>query len=223
MRRTPVLLLLVLLTLSGLWGTGAAVAGGPTSVLLSVPGEGRVAALYHTGTDYQALDELVSTDAGAVSGQPPRVRAGETVTLTWLIHDVQVWRTDQVHLGGTGAPWVETRYVSDGGSMWDARPSWHRADTGLRKLLGDMLDGAGAAAVVEPGADPTAAEASAAPAPSSSAGGSGQRAPLMLAGSAGVGVLVGVMVTLVALRRRLRSEPRRMERPSTASDQLAWP
>ena len=34
-------------------------AGGPTSVLLSNPADGRVGALYHSQSDYQRLVELV--------------------------------------------------------------------------------------------------------------------------------------------------------------------
>ena len=54
-----------------------------------------------------------TTSSSPVSLAPttrPRVRAsgsheeGAGVTLTWLIHDVQVWRVDRVYLGAEGGP-----------------------------------------------------------------------------------------------------------------------
>jgi hypothetical protein len=223
MRRTSVLLLLVLLTLPALWGSGAAVAGGPTSVLLSAPGEGRVAALYHTDAAYQALDELgaeLNADTGTASS-PPAGGAGEVVTLTWLIHDVQVWKVDRVHLGGKGAPWVETRTVYDEGSVWDVSASWHRANPKLRNLLDEVLSDAGAATVA-----PLVAEAddvAATPVPGADAVDGWSSAAV--AAGAGVGVVAGVLLTLVALRRRLRPEPLGTEQaaPAAVTDQLAWP
>lgn len=209
MRRTPALLTLVLLTLTALWGAGPAVAGGPTSVLVSVPGEGRVAALYHTDTAYQALDELaaeLNADTGT-AGRPPTGGAGEVVTLTWLIHDVQVWKVDQVHLGGKGAPWVETRTVFDEASVWDVSVSWHRANPKLRNLLDEVLSDAGDVAAT-PAPRPDVVEGW-----SSSA----------VAACAAVGVVAGVLLTLVALRRRLGSEPTAPPAGATATDQLAWP
>jgi hypothetical protein len=227
MRRTPALLTLVLLTLSVVWGAGPAAAGGPTSVLLSVPGEGRVAALYHTEAAYQALDELAGElDAGADAspGERPRAGDGDVVTLTWLIHDVQVWRVDLVHLGGTGAPWVESRQVTDGRSVQDAPASWHRANPKLPQLIDEVLESPRAATLVELGPGPHEAKGAAAPArPSSSTQGRERWSLLALAASTGVGVLAGGALTLVALRRRLRSEPGRTEAPVAATDQLAWP
>ena len=210
MRRTPVLMLLVVL-LSVLWGTGAAVAGGPTSVLLSVPGEGRVAALYHTDTAYQALDELVSTGAGGSSGQQPGAGSGETVTLTWLIHDVQVWRVDHVHLGAPGAPWVETRQVTDGGSLWGARSTWHRADPGLRKLIDDLLDGKPAAPLAEPLGAEGAAAATVVSRPAKSTTVVEPRSARTIVAWTGAGVLAGlvagVALTLATSRRRGQRPP----------------
>jgi hypothetical protein len=135
------------------------------------------------------------------------------VTLTWLIHDVQVWKVDQVHLGGKGAPWVETRTVLDEGSVWDVSASWHRANPKLRNLLDEVLSDAGPATTV-PRADAVEGWSSSA-----------------VAAWAGVGVLAGVLLTLVALRRRLRSEPTAPPAAppvappagATATDQLAWP
>ena len=29
--------------------------------------------------------------------------------MTWLIHDVAVWRVDRVYLGDEGGPWIATQ------------------------------------------------------------------------------------------------------------------
>ena len=53
---------------------GPASAGGPTSALLSVPGEGRTASLYYTDAAYDQLADLVNVDAfrhgGRVGTEP---------------------------------------------------------------------------------------------------------------------------------------------------------
>jgi hypothetical protein len=158
-----------------------------------------------------------------MAGTPPSGGAGEVVTLTWLIHDVQVWKVDRVHLGGKGAPWVETRSVFNEGSVRDVSASWHRANPKLRNLLDEVLSDAGPAAaapslapeqpLVAEGVAATPARADAVQGWSSSA----------VAAWAGAGVLAGVVLTLVALRRRFRSEPTVPPDRVTATDQLAWP
>ena len=49
-----------------------AAAGGPTSALLSVPGEGKTASLYYTDPEYDALADLVGVTSagGAGTGGP---------------------------------------------------------------------------------------------------------------------------------------------------------
>jgi hypothetical protein len=104
---------------------------------------------------------------------------------------------------------VETRTVLDDGSVWDVSPSGHRANPKLRNLLDEVLSDAGPA----PEAAPAAPVAAATPAPpaevvegwSSSA----------VAAWAGVGALAGVLLTLVALRRRQRPPVTSMVAPLT--------
>jgi hypothetical protein len=225
---------LFLLTVAPLASAGAASAGGPTSVLVSVPGEGRVAALYHTDVAYQALEELsgpVDAEGGAADAHRPRPGTGDVVTLTWLIHDVQVWRMDQVHLGGSGGPWVETRQVLDGGSVWDEPATWHRADPQLPGLVDEVLEHGRAAALAQP--PPTDAEAPATiptePAPVAPvASVDGARSPVTTAAWSGgallTGALAGTVVTWLAMRRRELEDDDvpESEHPATA-DQLAWP
>ena len=224
--------LLGVLALSWPGVAGPAAAGGPTSVLLSVPGEGRVAALYYTDPAYGTLSDLVGvTDPGATPRSGPH-ETGDVVTLTWLIHDVQVWRVDRVNLDGQDAAWVETRQVLDEGSVWEAPASWHRADGRLSTLVtrllpdrgspaspaGSVLDdltsedvpAAGAADLVG-AADPAPADLSGAPSPRST--------PAWAA----AGALVGAALATVIVRRRRPVRPTSVGEEPRSSDQLAWP
>ena len=50
-------------------------------------------------------------DGQVGSSGPPRGLAaggGEDVRLTWLIHDMQIWRIDRIHLTGADGMWIET-------------------------------------------------------------------------------------------------------------------
>ena len=128
---------------------GPAVAGGPTSVLLSAPAIGHTASLYTSDPDYTALAELVgasmalgSTDERAGSSSPARSHnVGNQVTLTWLIHDVSVWRVDRVYVDAAGGPWIASQQAIGGtDGIWDAPETWHRATEpkALVQLLGSM-------------------------------------------------------------------------------------
>jgi len=123
---------------------GPASAGGPTSVLLVVPGTGQTASLYTGAADYEALAALVGAfETPGVAGtvDPPWTShdVGTGVTLTWLIHDVQVWRVDRVYLGADGGPWISTQSVTgESGTIWDSPPVWHAAARG--KELAALLD-----------------------------------------------------------------------------------
>ena len=142
---TAVLSLLLLPVLAA----GPALAGGPTSVLLSAPAIGHTASLYTSDPDYTALAELVgasmalgSTDEQAGSTDPARSHdVGNQVTLTWLIHDVSVWRIDRVYVDAAGGPWISTQQAIGGtDGIWDAPETWHRATEpkALVQLLGSM-------------------------------------------------------------------------------------
>src|SRR2546423_11493579 len=80
-------------------GAPAAFAGGPTSVILVNPQTGATAALYNSSIDYQALNDAL----GEAPQQPvpgtPDLHGGpgsSAFNITWLMHDVQVWRSDPV-------------------------------------------------------------------------------------------------------------------------------
>ena len=226
-------LVCLVLALSSLWASGPASAGGPTSVLLSAPGEGRVAALYYTDADYDRLGQLVgmSEVTGGRAGSEKAHESGQVVTLTWLVHDVQVWRVDRVMIGGGGAPWVETRQVMDGGPVWDAPGVWHQADRRLVGLLARVLPdrGTGTSAATSPldlaaeagaeaaGNDEAAASDEAAPSGDATTG-----SPRTALTWAAVGVLAGGVMTSGLLRLQQRRRPTLAEdRP--VADQLAWP
>jgi hypothetical protein len=137
--RLRVLGVLSIMGVAVLAGGSPAVAGGPTSVLLSVPGEGRVAALYNGNPDYQALADDVGAFAttGAPAASPPPLPQGSVVTLTWLIHDVSPWRVDRVHVSAAGEAWIETQSTDGSADVGATAVVWHRASDGdgLRALL----------------------------------------------------------------------------------------
>ncbi|MGA9748363.1 MAG: hypothetical protein WBQ50_12975, partial [Nocardioides sp.] len=138
MRRTVVPLLLTALVLL-LWPAAPASAGGPTSVLISVPGEGRVAALSWSDSAYDRLAEAVGVgQVLPAAGHDPDLGSQTPITLTWLIHDVTPWRLDRVYLH-EGATYVLTQESPGGGSLTRAEPILHRVGPELMGLLETAL------------------------------------------------------------------------------------
>ena len=202
---------------------GPASAGGPTSAMLSVPGEGRTASLYYSDDAYEQLARLVDVGgAGAVDESGRSHEAGTGVTVTWLVHDVEPWRVDRIYLAGDDGPWIATQEMLTGtGSIWDAPVVWHQPADG--KELTMLLDSLGVgqsgpasatgadggadepASAVEPGpAVPASVEpASTAPAPTDDGSATSNRDRLLwgLGGLAG-GVLLAACWTRVRSRRQ---------------------
>ncbi len=124
-----------------LLGATQASAGGPTSVLISNPATNSAAALYHTDADYQAL-----MDALEPSGKPA-VKLGQgnigpgSINITWLIHDVTVWRVDFVHLDSDGQVLVQNNTAPGGGISWEGGNEWQVASDPA--TVHDVLDRAG--------------------------------------------------------------------------------
>lgn len=145
MRRCRAALAVLTIILTSLIVAGPAAAGGPTSVLLVAPETGRTASLYTGQTDYEALAGYVGAFAPplgrAATPAPSQTEQdfGPSVTLTWLIHDIQVWRVDRVYVGAGGVVRIATQ-STDGGSVisLDNPPSWHTAARG--KELAALLD-----------------------------------------------------------------------------------
>jgi hypothetical protein len=135
-RRILLVLLTALLGLAGWAGAaGSAYAGGPTSVLLVNTDRARVHALYLTDAAYDRLATAVGGIDGAGTPPPAVARGGkDQVKLTWLIHDVTVWRLDRVVLTRNDGIWIETRLTLPED---DHTSRWHRAsdDQALTALL----------------------------------------------------------------------------------------
>ena len=121
---------------------GPASAGGPTSVLLSVPGEGRTASLYYTDKGYEQLADLVGVGgSGTVDGSGRSHESGATVTATWMVHDVEPWRVDRIYLGGRRTLDRHPGLLTGTGSIWDAPVVWHQPAAGKELIL--LLDSLG--------------------------------------------------------------------------------
>ena len=99
--RAPRALLVVLITaLLGVFAVALAPpssAGGPTSVLLVDPDNGRATALYSSDPRYQRLSDLLGAMSSPASdGSAPTLAGGNWspgsggITVTWLMHDVAV-------------------------------------------------------------------------------------------------------------------------------------
>lgn len=130
-----------------------ALAGGPTSVLLAAPGSNAVG-LYNDDPEYAELVKLVDaydTDvSGRSDGSQQRYAQGPFVTVTWMMHDTQVWRVDRIYYKAESEPWIYTvdnlRKSSHG--------RWHRSTDPeqlvdlLRKL--DLTGGEYAGPLVPP-------------------------------------------------------------------------
>ena len=183
-------------------------AGGPTSALLSVPGEGKTASLYYTDPEYTALADLVGiesqTGTGTVDKSGLGHEDGPGVTVTWLIHDVTPWRVDHIYLEGKDAPWIATRISFEAGMIWDSPVVWHQpaSPNELVALLdqlgvGDAARNAGAFTGVA--GDTLPPRPSSRPPPRS-------RAPAEASALAGLrwglgGLAAGVLLTVLWMRR----------------------
>lgn len=125
-----------------LLGATQASAGGPTSVLISNPATDSAAALYRSDADYRTLlDALEPAGEPAVAPGPGDIGAG-SINITWLIHDVTVWRTDFVHLGSEDQVLVQTNTAPEGTSIsWESTGEWQVAADPQAVL--DVLERAG--------------------------------------------------------------------------------
>ena len=203
-------------------------AGGPTSVLLVAPGGGGTAALYYDQEEYSELARLLGDagDPAATGGSSGRDHAtGSQVNVTWLIHDVAVWRVDRIYLDAPGGPWVATQ-VSFGPDVTSAPVSWRRpaepkALVALLDRLGvDAGAGSGGAAP-DPQQQPEPAAAAPSPAASTAAAADVPRETGPSAGVwwllAAAAFLTGVAVSAVGTRWLSRREPARQADQPPAS------
>ena len=144
-RRTIILPLLLAILLGAIgWASTmtTAHAGGPTSVLMTNPGLGRASALHIDNANYDRLYAAVGEDVKGELRPPGGASSGEEVRLTWLIHDMQIWRIDRVHLTSQDGIWLETVIdMTDSGDVFDRPARWHRPKD--EKALTAMLTAAG--------------------------------------------------------------------------------
>jgi hypothetical protein len=201
-----VVAVLAVVGLGALVTPGTAAAGGPTSVLLACPQHDRAAALYTGDPAYERLLDLLGEEPVADPAPPPTDSGTTYVTLTWLVHDVDVWRIDRAFLDTTGGPWLVTRTATDtttsiGDGMWPGERGgpgavWHRPSDpqALLALFGELglLRTPPGPAVVQTVREPVAAPA-AVPAPPAPTGDG-------LWWWAGAGALVGAAGAVLALR-----------------------
>jgi hypothetical protein len=108
---------------------GVASAGGPTSVLLVSPGRQATASLYNNDEAYARLERLLVPEPKA-DPAAPSLQGGpgsDAINVTWLIHDVQIWRVDRIYTDATGGgPWVETLLLPDGTGAFGSTGTFHR-------------------------------------------------------------------------------------------------
>jgi hypothetical protein len=197
LRRILVALLLALLAVG--IAPPSAYAGGPTSVLMSNPDQQRAAAAYYSDSVYEDLTAGVGEGQTGPNAAPAGLAAGggEDVRLTWLIHDVQIWRIDRIHLTSADGMWIETVVNIGEQNIWDAPAHWHRPadEAALLAALSSagLLGDSGPA----PTEAPAAATEATVPTPPSPMPG--------LAVAALAGLVLGVAGTLVGVRTRPRT------------------
>jgi hypothetical protein len=156
----------------------SASAGGPTSVLLVSPARQATASLYHSDEAYERLTKLLGDNPQAdpaapdLSGGP----GSDAINVTWLIHDVQIWRVDRIFTDAKDGPWISTTLVPDGNSQFPDKGALHRASDpkeliallSALRLLGSepvpAIQGPKPAAAEAPAVQPTAAPVSRQPA-----------------------------------------------------------
>jgi len=222
-------LFVALLGLAPLALVTPAVAGGPTSALICVPGAGRTASLYYTDAEYAALAELVAVDGDTGSDEDIVPEAdGPVITVTWLIHDVTPWRLDQVQLDREGRVWIATNLDNGSGDIWNAPSIWHRPDDPDRLLafLGDLGVGFTATRGSKTDRSPSSTVTATPPArtavPEATAGQDASPVSLpSLGGGLLMGLAGGALLMGLWTRRRGSTEPvpARAEGPE---DRLSW-
>ncbi len=184
-------------------------------MLLVVPEEGRTASLYTGQADYETLGELVGAFAGTDAGigtEGDDHATGPEVTVTWLIHDVSIWRVDRIYPDSPGGPWLASQ-TSFSGDIWSSPVQWHTASqgkalTGLLTRLGLLGDTAAAppAGVAPPASSTVVTPGRTALSAAEPAAADGASGPVWGA----VGLTLGVALTVAALRvagRRRQDEP----------------
>lgn len=211
--RKIVIGLLATLLAAATWtgAAGLAHAGGPTSVLIVSPSAHRATGLYHTEPGYEELIQAIGGGDGQPSGslsEPASVELGQTmeVRLTWLIHDVRVWRTDGIYITRSDGVWINTLTDPDPGSgdLFDQPGRWHRPKDDAA-LLAVLRSSGILTSSVAPGVD---SSPQASPAASTAAAASASQ--LSLIPVAIIAVVAGLAgLVLGAVIKKVRAAPAR--------------
>ncbi|MXM67252.1 hypothetical protein GR925_28430 [Streptomyces sp. HUCO-GS316] len=110
-----------------LWGASSASAGGPTSVLVTSPSNGKASALYVSDRRYGELWNLLGEAGGGTPGKPPEADLAHArqINVTWMAHDISPWRMDQVYVveSRPHAVWIHTAAEAPE----NMNGYWHRA------------------------------------------------------------------------------------------------
>jgi len=166
MRRLATLTLLATVAvLTAVSMSGQATAGGPTSVLITNVNGERAAALYYTDDRYPMLEELLHGGNTATGAAAEPNGIGTSFNITWLIHDVSIWRTDHLVLDSRGDPWIQTQ-MSNGSGVLESGARWVPLNNGA--AIVDLLDAIGIVGEVQPAATVDSVTAAAEPTADSS-------------------------------------------------------
>ncbi|MGW7363050.1 hypothetical protein ACWGI8_06360 [Streptomyces sp. NPDC054841] len=113
LRRLAALVTLLAMSLAAaLFLAPGALAGGPTSVLISSPESGETAGLSYSNAEYDQLSALLGSGSSGETNRPPTLDAMtgiRQINVTWMLHDVTPWRVDRVYPSDDGgAVWIHT-------------------------------------------------------------------------------------------------------------------
>ncbi|EKX68007.1 hypothetical protein Sipo8835_43060 [Streptomyces ipomoeae] len=144
-----------------LLGAPPSAAGGPTSVLLASSTSRRTASLYITEEAYGRLEKLLAPAGAELDRSQEETpewgqEAGDSVTVTWMAHDISPWRVDRVFLSvpGSEETWIHTMLSPEDAAEQSDPGVWHRA--GDPKALWSLLTDLGVTG--EPSDSPAQAE-----------------------------------------------------------------
>ena len=127
-RVRTVLIALATTAMTALISASSATAGGPTSVIIVNPSTGVANALYYDDADYRILHDALAPASGMSVERPAALDSGtghSAINITWLVHDVEVWRIDQVRVD-LKYVWVKTTTIA-GPAPYEADSQWHVA------------------------------------------------------------------------------------------------
>jgi hypothetical protein len=111
-------------------------AGGPTSVLIVSPGRHATASLYTTDEAYTRLETLLGQNPTADPAAPD-LHGGpgtDAINVTWLAHDVWIWRVDRIFTDAPQGPWIETFTSTENGINFD-KPGVRHAPSDSQGLM----------------------------------------------------------------------------------------